>query len=178
MNTTNPLHVVLALALVGALVCFAIFRPNSIRRLFGIDGVSGTDGEVQVLRDKLKARAENVAREMAQAGKGHGRLEKEIDHLRHSLDALMRHAAIEDTEYPDLWREAARRPDEELVAEFDSLAKQVGAARRDLAAGGNPREWGGILDEARKKAQLLAEDTGRRREALEQIKRKFVRAGG
>lgn len=174
MNTSNPFHAVLALIVIGSLVCFALFRPNSVRKLFGVDSASGTDGEIQVLRDKLRARADLVSREMAAAAREYRRHEQEVRTLRAALGQLMRHEAIRVSEYPQLWQEASQGADPELVAEFESLGKQVAVARQDLATGGNPNEWSGILDEGRKKAERLADETKRRREVLLQLKEKFL----
>jgi hypothetical protein len=178
MNQTSAFQTVLALVLAAVVVCFVIFRPNTIRRLFGTDTTAGTDSEVQVLRDRLRARTEHVVKEIDAATDDYNRLEKEVVRLKPALDVVMKHKDLQETEYPDLCREAAKKPDGEFLAEFYSLAKQVSAARRDLDAGGNPKEWEGIVDDSRKKAQMLSEDSKRRRAALEQIKQKFLRSGG
>lgn len=175
MNSTSPMQTLLALTLGGVLVCLVIFRPNTVRRLFGVDNVPGNDGEVQVFRDKLRARAESVAKEMGVADREYRRHEREVHTVRRAFSELMQDARLQDTEYPALWKEAGQRADLELVAEFYSLQRQVAAARRDLATGGNPNEWAGIVDEGRNKAQRLAEDTQRRQAALLQLKEKFVR---
>jgi hypothetical protein len=174
MNASTPLYLVVAFLVIGIAVGFAIFRPNTVRGWFGMDTGPGSEPELQVLREKLKARADNIADEMAAVAKDYDRLEKDIAPLRRPLGELMRHPKLRNTEWAELWKEAAQRPDKELLAEFTALAKQVGVAKRDLEADGNPKVWEPILDDGRKKAKVLADDTQRRRDALDQIKQKFV----
>jgi hypothetical protein len=165
--------VVLILGVVGGLLAY---RPNTIRRLFGKDEPPGNEAQVQVERDKLLNRAKKVRREMNAAEQDYRRLESELaPTLKRSLDNIMKLEALQLTDYPGLWHDAKKPPEEDLLAEFRSLRDRVEEARHDLANGGNPKDWESLIDDGQKKSQELADDTKRRRDAFESIKAVFVK---
>jgi hypothetical protein len=87
-----------------------------------------------ILRDKLLAKAEATAQELESARRDHARLEKEVAHYQAVLKVVMTHEKTQGTEFPDLCREAARKPSNELLVVFESLSKQVESALRELNA--------------------------------------------
>lgn len=156
------LSTVLACAIIGALVCVAYFRTRITPE---------PKDEVQILR----TRAEIVAIEMAAAARDYRHLEEEVRALRPATRRLMEDEGVRNSEWPELWWKVSRGADPEMVAEFHTLAGLVKVPWRDLATGGDPHELGGILEEARKKAEWLNDETRRRRAALLQLEETMKR---
>lgn len=175
MNGSNPLYIALTVLIIAFIACFAVFRPNTVRWFFGFDWPFGSYAEVQVERAKLKARAKDLQKEMDGKEEQRKKLDKDIEFFKGTFNKVMRHRRVRGTEYPTLWEEALNRPTLEKLSEFQELKTQVGNARDDLAAGGNPTQWEKILNEARSKTDEIDNNTKKRTEAWLKIKEIFVK---